>query len=78
VLESVAPSRFAFRASDATGTYDHVLTLEPDGTGTRITREITARSLSPAQRLLFYAVLPVVKKPSAARSLDRLAEAASR
>ena len=77
VLESVAPSRFAFEATDATGTYEHVFTLEPDGTGTRVTREITATRLTPAQRALFYVVLPIVKKPNARKALERLAEAAS-
>ncbi|HEU0130696.1 MAG TPA: SRPBCC family protein [Mycobacteriales bacterium] len=73
VLASAEPSRFAFRATDATGTYEHEFALVPDGTGTTVTRTITATNLSPAQRLLFYAVLPVVKKPSARRSLERLA-----
>jgi hypothetical protein len=73
VLESQEPSRFAFRATDATGTYEHVLTLEPDGTGTAITREITATELSPMQAALFYAVLPIVKKPNARKALERLA-----
>lgn len=73
VLSAQEPTRFAFRATDATGTYDHVITLEPDGTGTTITREITAAELSPAQKALFYAVLPIVKKPSARRSLANLA-----
>lgn len=76
VLESVAPRRFAFRAKDATGTYDHVITLEPDGTGTAITREITATDLSLGQKALFYAVLPVVKKPNAQKALDTLASLA--
>ena len=76
VLESEAPRRFAFRATDATGTYDHVITLEPDGTGTAITREIEAASLSPAQKALFYAVLPIIKKPNARKALARLAQQA--
>jgi len=73
VLSAQEPSRFAFRATDATGTYDHVITLEPDGTGTTITREITAASLSLPQKALFYAVLPVVKKPNARKALAKLA-----
>lgn len=77
VLESAEPRRFAFRASDATGTYEHVITLEPSASGTTITREITATELSPAQRALFYVVLPIVKKPSAQRSLDNLAARAA-
>jgi hypothetical protein len=76
VLESVAPSRFAFRAVDGTGTYEHRFTLAPDGTGAVVTRTITATSLSPAQRLLFYVVLPIVKKPNARKALERLAAAA--
>lgn len=76
VLESVEPSRFAFRAKDATGTYDHVITLEPDGAGTAITREVTATDLSLGQKALFYAVLPVVKKPNAQKALDKLASLA--
>lgn len=76
VLESVEPRRFAFRAVDATGTYEHVLTLVPDGGGTVVTREITSTSLSPAQRALFYVVLPIVKKPNARKALERLAAAA--
>lgn len=76
VLESVAPSRFAFRAKDATGTYEHVITLAPEGSGTTITREITATDLSLGQKALFYAVLPVVKKPNAQKALDKLASLA--
>ena len=78
VLESVEPRRFAFRATDATGTYEHVITLEPDGAGTSITREITATSLSLPQKALFYAVLPIIKKPNARKALEKLAAAASR
>ena len=77
VLESDEPRRFAFRAVDATGTYEHVITLTPDGGGTTITREITATALSPAQRALFYVVLPIVKKPNAQKALDRLAARAA-
>lgn len=73
VLESVEPSRFAFRATDATGTYEHRIALEPDGTGTTVTREITATDLSFGQKALFYAVLPIVKKPNARKALERLA-----
>ena len=73
VLESVEPRRFAFRATDATGTYEHVITLTPDGTGTTIEREINATELSFGQKVLFYAVLPVVKKPNARKALERLA-----
>jgi hypothetical protein len=76
VLESVEPTRFAFRAKDATGTYEHVITLAPDGTGTAITREITATDLSLGQKALFYAVLPIVKKPNARKALDKLASLA--
>ena len=74
VLEADEPRRFAFRAKDATGTYEHVITLEPDPAGgTTITREITATELSLAQKALFYVVLPIVKKPNAQKALDRLA-----
>lgn len=76
VLESDAPRRFAFRAVDGTGTYEHVFTLAPDGSGTVVTRTITATSLSAAQRALFYVVLPIVKKPNARKALERLAAAA--
>lgn len=76
VLESVEPTRFAFRAKDATGTYEHVITLAPEGSGTTITREITATDLSLGQKALFYAVLPVVKKPNAQKALDKLAAVA--
>lgn len=78
VLDETPPKRFAFRATDATGTYEHVFTLEPDGAGTRVTREVTATGLTLGQRALFYAVLPIVKKPNARKALDRLAAAASR
>ena len=78
VLDSVEPRRFAFRATDATGTYDHVFTLTPDGTGTVVTREITAAELSAAQKALFYVVLPIVKKPNARKALERLAALAAR
>ena len=78
VLESdAAARRFAFRAADATGTYQHVFTLAPDGAGTVVTREITATSLTPAQRVLFYLVLYVVKKPNARKALERLGERAA-
>jgi hypothetical protein len=77
VLESVPERRFAFRAVDATGTYEHVFTLARAGAETVVTREITATGLTPAQRALFYAVLLPVKKPSARRSLDRLASVAT-
>lgn len=73
VLESVEPSRFAFRATDATGTYEHRITLAPDGGGTTVTREIEATDLSLAQKALFYAVLPIVKKPNARKALENLA-----
>lgn len=73
VLELVAPSRFVFRATDATGTYEHRFTLAPDGGGTTVTREIEATGLSFAQKALFYAVLPIVKKPNARKALERLA-----
>ena len=78
VLESVPPRRFAFRATDATGTYEHVFTLEPDGAGTRITRDVIGTGLTIGQTAFFYAVLPIVRKPSARKALDRLAAAASR
>jgi hypothetical protein len=77
VTESVEPTRFAFRAVDATGTYDHVITLAPDGTGTELTREVDAAELSLGQRILFYAVVGAVKKPNAQKALDRLAAAAT-
>jgi hypothetical protein len=73
VLESVEPRRFAFRATDATGTYEHVFTLEPDGAGTRITRQVTGAGLTFGQTAFFYAVLPIVRKPNARKALDRLA-----
>ena len=73
VLESVEPTRFAFRAKDATGTYEHRFTLEPDGAGTTVTREIDATDLSFGQKALFYAVLPIIKKPNARKALERLA-----
>jgi hypothetical protein len=76
--ESVPPSRYAFRAVDATGEYEHVITLAHDGAGTRVTRVVTATGLTLAQRVLFYAVLPVVKKPNARKALERLAAAAAR
>lgn len=76
VVESVPQQRFAFRATDATGTYEHVLTLTPDGDGTVVTREIDAVSLSLGQRVLFYAVLPIVKKPNARKALENLASRA--
>jgi hypothetical protein len=76
--ESVPPSRYAFRAVDATGEYEHVITLAHDGAGTRVTRVVTATGLTWAQRVLFYAVLPVVKKPNARKALERLAAAAAR
>ncbi len=76
VLESEPPSRFAFRATDATGTYEHVFTLATEGAGTRVTRTITATGLTPGQRVLFYVVLPIVKKPNAGKALARLAAAA--
>ncbi|HVF19141.1 MAG TPA: SRPBCC family protein [Mycobacteriales bacterium] len=77
VLESAEPRRFAFRATDATGTYEHVFTLEPDGAGTRITRVVTATALTPGQRALYYVALATVRKPSARTALERLASAAS-
>jgi hypothetical protein len=76
--ESVPPSRYAFRAVDATGEYEHVITLAHEGAGTRVTRVVTATGLTLAQRALFYAVLPVVKKPNARKALERLAAAAAR
>ena len=78
VLASEPERRFAFRATDATGTYEHVFTLAPDGGGTQVTREITATGLTAGQRVLFYVVLPIVKKPNARKALERLAAAASR
>jgi hypothetical protein len=78
VLESdAAARRLGFRATDATGTYEHVITLAPDGAGTAVTRQITATSLTPAQRVLFYLVLYVVKKPNARKALTRLGERAA-
>jgi hypothetical protein len=77
VTESVPKRRFAFRATDPTGTYEHVFTLEQEGAETVVTREITAIGLTPAQLALYYVALPIVKKPSAQRSLDRLAAVAA-
>jgi hypothetical protein len=77
VTKAVEPETFAFRAVDATGTYDHVITLAPDGTGTEITREVDAAELSLGQKVLFYAVLGGVKKPNAQKALDSLASAAA-
>ena len=77
VLESEAPRRFAFRAVDATGTYDHVFTLEPDGAGTRITRTVTGVGLSLGQTAFFWAVLLPVRKPNARTALERLAATAA-
>lgn len=73
VLDVVPEKRVVFRAIDATGTYEHTISLTPEGTGTRITREISATGLSFGQRLLFYVVLYPVKIPSATKSLRRLA-----
>ena len=78
VVESVPPSRLVFRAADATGEYEHVVTLAHEGAGTRITRVVTATGLTPEQRALFYAVRPVVKAPNARKALERLAAAAAR
>jgi hypothetical protein len=78
VTESQAPTRFAFRATDATGTYEHVVTLAREGAGTRVTRVVTATGLTAAQRVLFYLVRPVVKRPNARKALERLAAAAAR
>ena len=77
VMESVEPTRFAFRATDETGTYEHTFTLAPDGTGTTVTREIDATELSFGQKALFYAVLPIVKKPNARKALANLAAKAA-
>jgi uncharacterized protein YndB with AHSA1/START domain len=78
VVESVPPARFVFRGVDATGEYEHVITLAHEGSGTRVTRVVTASSLTPAQRALFYAVRPIIKVPNARKALDRLAAAAAR
>ena len=78
VLRSVPETTFAFQAVDETGTYVHTFTLAPAGGGTEITREVEATALSAAQRVLFFAVLLPVKKPSAQRSLDKLAALAAR
>jgi uncharacterized protein YndB with AHSA1/START domain len=78
VVESVPPSRFVFRAVDATGEYEHVITLAHEGAGTRVTRVVTATGLTPLQRALFYAVRPIVKRPNARKALERLAAAAAR
>lgn len=77
VLESAEPRRFAFRAVDGTGTYEHVLTLVPDGDGTVVTRVVTATRLSLGQRALYYVALATVRKPNAQQALDRLAAAAA-
>jgi hypothetical protein len=78
VLASEPTRRFAFRATDATGTYEHVFTLAHEGAGTVVTRETTATALTPAQRALYYLALPTVRKPSARTSLAHLAAAASK
>jgi uncharacterized protein YndB with AHSA1/START domain len=67
------PSWFAFTVTDLTGHYEHVFTLGPSGGGTLVERAVTAR-LSLAQRLLFYAVLPIIKKPNTAAAMRRLKE----
>ena len=77
VLASDEPRRFVFRASDPTGTYEHVFTLEPDGAGTRVTRTVSGVDLSAGQTAFFYAVLLPVRKPNARKALERLAAAAS-
>lgn len=65
------PSRFAFTAEDLTGRYEHVFTVRPSAGGSRVERAVTAQ-LSLAQRLLFYAVLPIVKKPNTVAAMRRL------
>jgi uncharacterized protein YndB with AHSA1/START domain len=67
------PTRFAFTVSDLTGRYEHVFTLRPAAGGTRVERSVTA-TLSLAQRVLFYAVLPIIKKPNTEAALRRLKE----
>jgi uncharacterized protein YndB with AHSA1/START domain len=67
------PSRFAFTVVDLTGRYEHVFTLRPAAGGTLVERAVTAQ-LSLAQRLLFYAVLPLIKKPNTVAAMRRLKE----
>lgn len=74
LTELSPPRRVAFTATDETGSYEHVFTIEPSGAGSRVTRRITATKLSLGQRALFYAVLGLVKKPSATQTLVRLKE----
>jgi len=71
VTERRPPGRFAFRATDLTGSWEHRFTLTPDGAGTRIEREISGK-LSGAQLVLFWLVLLPIKKPNARRALERL------
>lgn len=73
VTERRAPDRFAFRVVDATGSWEHVFSLAAAGSGTRVERRITG-TLSLPQAVLFYAVLPIVKRPSARASLAKLKE----
>jgi uncharacterized protein YndB with AHSA1/START domain len=64
-------ARFAFTVTDLTGRYEHVFTLQPSAAGTLVERAVTAQ-LSLAQRLLFYAVLPIIKKPNTVAGMRQL------
>jgi uncharacterized protein YndB with AHSA1/START domain len=66
------PRRFAFDVTDLTGRYEHVFNVAAAGGGSTVERRVTAFSLSPAQRALFYLVYPTVKRPNARRALARL------
>lgn len=77
VVESKAPERFVFEATDITGSWRHTFTLTPNGTGTTVRRTIAGR-LSPAQSALFWVVLLPVKKPNAKRALVRLKDLVER
>jgi hypothetical protein len=71
VTDHAPPSRFGFTVADLTGRWQHEFTLAAQDGGTTVTRRISGR-LTPAQAVLFYLVLPVVKRPSARRTLEQL------
>jgi uncharacterized protein YndB with AHSA1/START domain len=72
VVKAEPGSVFGFEVEDLTGRYEHNFTMTPTEGGTDVERRIVASGLSPAQLLLFYLVLPTVKRPNAKRALENL------
>jgi len=62
IVESVAPERFALTAHDKQGTYSNVITLTPEGQGTKVTLRLEFVQMHGMAALLLPLIFPLVGK----------------